>query len=359
MANEVAVNASKTRAMIEQKWPDIQKCLPKHVTPERQLRVVQNALGKNPKLLECTPASLIGAVVLSSELGLEINTPLGMAYIIPYENSIKNPTGNGWTKVYEAQFQIGYQGLLELCQRSGKVRNVSAECVHKNDKFSRTLGLHRDLIHEPAAGDRGEVIGYYAVIEFKDGGADFAYLTKEEAFEHGKQFSKAFAYDIKENKKSSPWSKNFDAMAKKTCIIKVLKYAPRAIEDATLRQAMEIESDFSGAIDVKATPIDLSGTDAGRDDTRKNLLNSAKALIKKYADIPGGLTLDDFDLHAGGSMAEANDTDAAESIGVIRLKCETIAEMQKQFPKWAPATRAIEIELDSLDAMWNDLKEGN
>lgn len=255
MSNEVASVANKAATMrdvIEKKWVDIQKALPQHVTPSRMLRVIQNALGKNPKLLDCTPQSVIGAITVSAELGLEINTPLGLAFVIPYQQSKKDASGR-WNKVMEAQFQIGYKGIIELAYRSGRVRSIAAECVHKNDTFKRVLGLHRDLVHEPATGDRGDIVGYYATVCVDGVDPHFEYISAQEAHEHGAKFSKAFQYDLQNNKQTSPWSTNFDAMALKTVVLKALKFCPKAIEDPALRKAVDHEEvDF---IETTAAPV--------------------------------------------------------------------------------------------------------
>lgn len=256
MSNEVASVANKAATMrdvIEKKWVDIQKALPQHVTPTRMLRVIQNMLGKNPKLLECTPQSVIGAITVASELGLEPNTPLGLGFILPYQQSKKDASGR-WVKTMEAQFQIGYKGIIELAYRSGRVRSIAAECVYKNDTFKRVLGLHRDLVHEPATGDRGEIVGYYATVCVDGVDPHFEFISVTEAHDHGKKFSKAFQYDLQSGKQASPWSTNFDAMALKTVVLKALKFCPKAIEDPAMRKAVDHEEvDF--AIDTTATPV--------------------------------------------------------------------------------------------------------
>lgn len=352
MANDVTVRAAETRSMIEKKWPEICKALPKHITPERMLRVVQNAFGKNPKLLECTPISLMGAIVLASELGLEPNTPLGLGYIIPYDESTK--IDGAWKKVKNAQFQLGYRGLMDLAYRSGKVRSIAAEVVYSNDEFKRTLGLHRDLIHIPAAGDRGEPVGYYATVCIDGADPAFAYMTYDEAREHGLKFSKAFAYDVKEGKKSSPWSTNFDAMALKTAIIKALKYAPKAIEDASLRRAIEMDTD--DAIDVTARGVNLDPHAGAQDDPRKDLAEACTALITEFKDkIPGGVTMDDIEALIGGSMATAPVEDVCDGIQEARTKANGIAGLKQNYPDYVFPKRPMEMEVTEVDAIWAEL----
>ena len=96
---------------IKQMESEIKKALPSVLTPERFTRIVLSALSTNPKLGECTPQSFLGAMMTAAQLGVEPNTPLGQAYLLPYWNSRNN--------CYECQFQLGYKGLLDLAYRSG------------------------------------------------------------------------------------------------------------------------------------------------------------------------------------------------------------------------------------------------
>lgn len=187
----------------------IQKALPSMVSSERFQRVALTAFSNNTKLQQCDPMSFIAAMMQSAQLGLEPNTPLGQAYLIPYGKQV--------------QFQIGYKGLLELAQRSGKIKTLYAHEVRENDTFDIDYGLNQTLTHKPLLkGDRGEVIGYYAVYHLDAGGNSFIFMTKDEVLEHAKRFSKTY--------NSGPWQTDFDAMAKKTVIKQLLKYAPLSIE---------------------------------------------------------------------------------------------------------------------------------
>ena len=193
--------------------PQIGKALPTVLTPERFTRIVLTALSSNRQLQECTPPSFLGAMMQAAQLGLEPNTPLGQAYLIPYRNHGQ----------LECQFQIGYKGLLALFYRSGG-KDLQAHEVHENDTFEYELGLEPKLRHVPALTNSGPVILYYAVYHTKDGGSGFAVMSMDDIKAHMHQFSKAAG------KGFSPWSTNFDEMAKKTVIKKVLKYAPMATD---------------------------------------------------------------------------------------------------------------------------------
>ncbi len=211
---------------------EIEAALPSMLTSERFQRVALTAFSNNEKLQSCDPMSFIAAMMESAQLGLEPNTPLGQAYLIPYGNKV--------------QFQIGYKGLLELAQRSGKIKTLYAHEVRENDKFEVKYGLHQDLVHEPILkGSRGETIGYYAVYHLDTGGHSFVFMTKDEITEHAMKFSKTFKF--------GPWQTDFDAMAKKTVIKQLLKYAPLSIE---MQRAVTGDETVKSKIDEDMSLVD-------------------------------------------------------------------------------------------------------
>ncbi|SMB95494.1 recombination protein RecT [Desulfonispora thiosulfatigenes DSM 11270] len=194
--------------------PEIKKALPSVITPERFTRMALSAISVNPALAECTPKSFMGALMNAAQLGLEPNTPLGQAYLIPYRNK----------GVPEVQFQLGYKGMIDLAHRSGEFTNIYAKEVYENDVFEYEFGLEPNLVHKPASNNRGNTIAYYAVFKLVNGGFGFEVMSKDDITNHARKYSQGF------NSKYSPWSNNFDEMAKKTVLKKVLKYAPIKVE---------------------------------------------------------------------------------------------------------------------------------
>ena len=201
------------RQMIQAMQPQIEKALPSVITPERFTRMVLTAVSTNPQLANCTQESFMGAMMSAAQLGLEPNTPLGQAYIIPYRNH----------GTMQAQFQIGYKGMIDLAHRSGEFKSIDARVVFENDVFEYEYGLEPRLIHKPATSNRGKAIYYYAVYTLVNGGFGFEVMSVEDVKEHRRKFSKA---------RTSPWDTNFDEMAKKTVLKRVLKYAPIKTEFA-------------------------------------------------------------------------------------------------------------------------------
>lgn len=213
---------------LEKQAPAIKMALPKHVGFERFTRVALTALAGNQKLRDCTPISFLGALMTSAQLGLEVNTPLGYAYLIPYKEV--------------CQFQIGYKGLLDLAYRSGQVEFIQANVVREGDVFDYEFGINPVLKHKPAM-QRGKALCYYAVLKLKSGGAFYEVMNVDEVTKHKDKFSKA-------KSDGTPWATDFDEMAKKTVLKKVLKYAPLSIEVSNALSAdesvkMDITSDMS------------------------------------------------------------------------------------------------------------------
>ena len=216
--NEPQVPVKKETGLTMKDWiqkseKQIAKALPSAITAERFARMATTAVTMNPDLGKCTPASFIGAMLQAAQLGLEPNTPLGQAYLIPFNNYK--------TGAKEAQLQIGYRGMIELAHRSGEFQSIEAHIVYENDEFEYELGLEPKLKHKPAMKNRGEAVWVYAVYKLKSGGYGFEVMSKEDINEFRKKYSKA---------KNSPWDTAWEGMAKKTVIKQALKYAPLKTE---------------------------------------------------------------------------------------------------------------------------------
>lgn len=218
--------------------PAIKKALPSVITPERFTRMVMTAISSNPKLAECTPASFCGAMMQAAQLGLEPNTPLGQAYLIPYRNHGK----------LECQYQTGYKGLITLAYRSGQFKSIYAKEVYAADEFSYEYGLEPHLKHIPSTDlDRGEVVYYYAVFTLINGGFGFEVMSKAAVEAFARKYSQAYKKGY-----TSPWQTNFDEMAKKTVLKRVLKYAPLSTEFVK-----EVSADETIKTTLDANMVDL------------------------------------------------------------------------------------------------------
>lgn len=190
--------------------PEIRKALPSVISTERFTRMALSALNNNPQLMECSQMSFLAALMNAAQLGMEINTPLGQAYLIPYKNKGK----------LECQFVLGVKGLLDLVYRNENVQTIQAHCVHKNDRFEYSFGLNPKLEHVPAMderGERGEITYVYALYKLSNGGFGFEVMSKGDIDRHAEKYSKSFDSSF------SPWKTDYESMSKKTVIKKTAK----------------------------------------------------------------------------------------------------------------------------------------
>lgn len=217
------------KSFFESQKATLAAVLPKHVSPDRMLKIALGALRTTPKLMECTVESLMGAVVQCSQLGLEPNTPLGHAYLIPFEK--KKKQGNDWVvdKV-ETQIVIGYKGLIDLARRSGQVVSIAAHAVHENDHFDYAYGLDERLEHKPTMTNRGRVIAFYAVAKLVGGGHAFEVMSAEQVNEIRDASQN---YKFARDKSKTVWGQHYEEMGRKTVLRRLFKYLPVSIELAT------------------------------------------------------------------------------------------------------------------------------
>jgi recombination protein RecT len=202
-------------SMLDKSRTSIEAALPRGFSPDRFVRIVHTELRKTPKLAQTTPGSFLGAVLTSAQLGLEIGSSLGQAYLVPFKNH----------GVDETQLIIGFRGWLALIHRGGQVASIDAREVHENDMFDYQYGDDSYLRHKPANGERGPVIAYYCVAKTKNGGRIFEVMTKAEVEKHRNRTKKNQQGDF-----TGPWATHFDEMALKTVFKKVFKWLPVSTE---------------------------------------------------------------------------------------------------------------------------------
>ena len=232
----------------------IQAVLPQHIKADRMMKIAMGAMRTTPALMECTTESLFGSVVQCAQLGLEPNTPMGHAYLVPFNRKVKQQ-GRPDTWVKDVQVIIGYRGLLDLARRSGQIVSIEAHAVKAEDEFDFELGLEHKLVHKPCMTDRGDIIAFYAVAHMKGGGTAFEVMTKNEVDRVMKGSQSQGKY--------GPWKDHYEEMGRKTVIRRLFKYLPVSIELSTA-VAMDEVHDRKGdqhLADVLEGDYTISGQD--------------------------------------------------------------------------------------------------
>lgn len=254
----------------------LQSTVPRHLNPERMLRVLSLAVQKTPQLAECDPMTLLGAMMVCASLGLEPNTPLGHAYLIPFKRREKR--GSAWVDAgYDVNLIIGYKGYIDLARRSGSLVSLHADVVYgaagglPPDEFSFEYGSKMHLRHRPIGDSEGrppiwayahvsltdgqafEVLPYERVLRIRDGSQGYRAALSAKR-QYGDE-AKAWA--------SAPWVAYEHEMASKTMIRRLSKMLPLSIEFANAA-ALDAMSE-TGEIDLTAFAdgVDMTTIDVG------------------------------------------------------------------------------------------------
>jgi recombination protein RecT len=199
----------------------------------------------------------------AATLGLLLDPQLGEAHLLP--------SWKGKTRREEPQLHVGYRGLIKLARQSGEVATIYAHEVHEHDVVECDLGVEKRLVHKPVLfGERGKVIGYYAVIKYRDGSSDFEPMTLAQvhwargrsdhwcAFKAGKIATTAWATDEEE-------------MGKKTVIKRLLKRVPQSPDLASaLGMDEELAQEPTNVIPISQAPRAKSRSISDRLDTFAN-----------------------------------------------------------------------------------------
>jgi recombination protein RecT len=254
--------------LLQAKSGELAKLIPKHLSLERLLKVATIAATTTPALAKCDVPSLVAAIGQCAQLGLEPNTVLGHAYLVPFNTKRKGSDGvDKW--VNSVQVIIGYRGLIDLARRSGQIISLAAHEVCENDLFEYEYGLIEKLRHVPARADRGKVIGFYAVAHLKDGGHAFEFMSVEQV-EEIREASQGWQQAVKYQKTGShPWKKHFIEMGRKSAIRRIAKYLPLSIEAQTAIEADGARVDLAALSDPNTVEGEVSwlpDDDAGETD---------------------------------------------------------------------------------------------
>ncbi len=184
---------------------------------------VTEIVNGNNLLKQCDPYSILSSVICAATLNLQINPSFGEAYIVPFKG--------------KATFQVGYHGFVQLALRSGLYKNLYAGEIHEGEIRGKNP-LNGELIIGDKISD--DIIGYVAHLELANGFVKTIFMSKAEMEEHAKTYSVAYSYDLRNGSKNSLWSNNFDKMAVKTVLKKLLRnWGVKSVE---MQQALQFDS---------------------------------------------------------------------------------------------------------------------
>lgn len=257
---------------------------------QRFITSVVSAVNANPGLAKCSNKSIFSGALLGESLNLSPSPQLGQFYLVPYKN---NSAGT-----YEAQFQMGYKGYIQLAIRSGQYKKLNVMAVKEGelqyfDPLNEEIKINL-MVDRWDEREKAETIGYYAMFELVNGFKKAIYWSKKQMEEHAKRYSPGYAADVKKGTAYTFWSKNFDQMAYKTMLRQLIsKWGIMSLDmQSAFSRDFTVEDD-SGVkyaetdvefIDMEA-PAETSPDEAGREsaspDTQENhgVNSAAEALF--------------------------------------------------------------------------------
>jgi recombination protein RecT len=227
---EAGENKPKAAANIKQYLaaPQVQQRI-KEMLDDRASDFITSVIsmaGQDNKLAACEPQSLFNACLVATSMRLPISKELAMAHIIPYENKKAG--------IIEAQIQLGWRAYVQLAQRSGEYKTIAASAVYDGQLVSSDPLRGNVYDFKPGAKKSDDILGYAALFVLHNGFEKDMFMTVDELEQHATQYSQAYKWDKNPKNKygaSSPWSTNFDAMAKKTVLKLLIKnFGPMSID---------------------------------------------------------------------------------------------------------------------------------
>jgi recombination protein RecT len=333
-----------TMAGLLEKWkPQIEQNMARHMDVRRVTKAVLAASYQNPKLFNCSPASLYKSVMDSAQLGVDCSGLLGAGYLVPYGST--------------CQFIIGYRGLIDLARRSGQILSIEAHVVYAADKFVAQFGTDPKIEHEMdmSADRKDDIVAAYAVAKLRDGSTQTEVMTKAD-IERVRKISKAGA--------SGPWKDHYAEMARKTVVRRLCKYLPLTAElEAAIMHDNETAGIERDIIDVDPVGPGESATEALADrvmgrrteatvlDDPPDPATKAKAaeLKEQLAEAPPAAAPDEDDI----PLAEQLKIQFTEACELADVEGQRAVDAWQRFVKLAVGSYPAE----ATDEQWHALAD--
>lgn len=234
---------------------------------------------KNPKLMECEPISLVNSYMTMAQLGLMPSGVSGEAYVLPYKKNKK--VGSGWVSTMQAQFQLGYQGLITLFYKAGG-QGIRAEIIRENDKFTYINGVaHHEIDWRLSNEERGKAIAVMAAATV-NGLELVKVMNVKDVLAFGKKFSKSF------DSEHTPWDEENDPelwMLKKTVLKQLGKMMPKNETISKALSADNVDSKLVRIEEREATPV--LAIDIPYWSQELDKCTTKEQLERVWADMPG------------------------------------------------------------------------
>lgn len=215
-----SLNTQEIGAVMERYKVAIAKSLPRQLGADRMIQMAVTMISSNDDLKACSVTSVIGAMLQAASLGFKPVPSLGQCYFVPRNRNIGSRQSPKWVK--ECQFEIGYRGYIDLCERSGKLRNIYSYAVRDGEEFHVEYGVDPTIRHIPKFDNEAQITHVYAVAHFQNGGTNFVVLTIDEV----EKLRLLSPNQKVGHPPSGIWAAHYEAMAKAKAVRQLSKWLP-------------------------------------------------------------------------------------------------------------------------------------
>lgn len=208
----VAITTEKYKSMINRSIQDPQEA-------KRFIAAITSAVAVNPALQGCEPSTVLAGALLGNSLNLSPSPQLGQYYLVPFKNKAKYGRNGELIKpeTTDAQFVLGYKGLIQLALRSGQYKRLNVMAIKEGELISfdpLTEEIELSMIQDDEQREAAKTTGYVAMFEYLNGFRKTIYWSRKKMEAHALRYSKGYAA----KKGYTFWEKDFDAMAYKTML---------------------------------------------------------------------------------------------------------------------------------------------
>lgn len=268
-----------------------------NIAPEKFMTLTLNAVKRLPRLLECDPKTLFGSIMVAAELGLEPNTQMGYAHILPYKRKWKE--GSAWKESLEAQFQIGYPGWVEIMHRNPKIESIDTGIIWENEAWYFDKGKREPFSHKPLPPDkRGDNwVAVFAIAWLSKATRPKVIVLYKADIDKIKALSQGATSEY------SPWNSTKDPflwMPRKTALKQLVKELPKTREietiyhlDNTVETGGTVRLNDDKTIEIIESDYTKSFNANSRKEAKESAVNNTMAAIASEAKASGPSQLTD------------------------------------------------------------------
>jgi len=205
------------------------------VKMNEQLCDAMQVVSQEPKLQQCTPQSVVGAIITASRFGISLDKNKKQAYLIPYGK--------------ECQLNISYIGMIDVVRQiTGSI--IRAEAVREDDEYESISGSNPHIVHKKKPFSQAPIIGFYAIVKINN--IDYFEEMNLEEIEKCRNASRGG--------KNTVWKTWYSEMARKSVIRRLVKKLPLNADSqvsniTSFDERQEIGEDTSEFYDIEGVEI--------------------------------------------------------------------------------------------------------